>query len=53
MTEKGKELIQFLEKHNDLRVWEALADMIQRMLSGESDESIAASYGVSLEGIEE
>ena len=50
MTEKGKELIQFLEEHNDPRVWEALADIMQRMVNGESDERIAASYGVKLEG---
>lgn len=43
-------MIQFLEEHNDPRVWEALADMMQRILSGESDESIAASYGVTLPG---
>lgn len=53
MTPKEK-LKQFLESHkDDDRVLLGLLDMARRAAAGESMESIAASYGVSLEGIEE
>lgn len=53
MTQK-EELMQFISAHgDDPRVWAALLDMASRAAAGESMESIAASYGVSLEDIEE
>ena len=53
MTHK-EELLQFLSEHrDDSRVLAALLDMASRAAAGESMESIAASYGVSLEDIEE
>lgn len=49
MTAK-QELLQFLSEHGDNpRVLSALLDMAERTAAGESMESIAASYGVSLE----
>lgn len=49
MTAK-QELLQFLSEHGDRpRVLSALLDMAKRTAAGESMESIAASYGVSLE----
>lgn len=49
MTAK-QELLQFLFEHGDRpRVLSALLDMAERTAAGESMESIAASYGVSLE----
>ena len=51
MTPK-EELRQFMAIHgDDPRVVEALLDMANRMIAGESLDSIAASYGVSLEDI--
>ena len=51
MTAK-EELKQFLAEHrDDPRVLEGLMDMLGRMAAGESLDSIAASYGVSLEDI--
>ena len=48
------EMKQFVsERGDDPRVLAALLDMASRAAAGESMESIAASYGVSLEGIEE
>ena len=53
MTPKEK-LKQFISAHgDDPRVVAALLDMVRRAAAGESVESIAASYGVSLEGVEE
>ena len=53
MTPK-EEFKQFVSAHgDDPRVFAALLDMVSRAAAGESMESIAASYGVSLEGIEE
>ena len=51
MTPK-EELKQFVSAHGDNpRVWGALLDVIRRATAGESMESIAASYGISLEVI--
>ena len=53
MTPK-EELLQFMATHGENpRVVAALLDMARRAAAGESMESIAASYGGSLEGIEE
>ena len=53
MTPK-EELLQFMATHgDDPRVVAGLLDMARRAAAGESMDSIAASYGVSLEGIEE
>lgn len=53
MTPK-EELKRFVAAHEDNpRVVEALLEMAIRAAAGESMESIAASYGVSLEGIED
>lgn len=53
MTPK-EEFKQFVSAHgDDPRVFAALMDMASRAAAGESMDSIAASYGVSLEGIEE
>ena len=52
MTPK-EELKQFIAtRGDDPRVWTALMDMLSRAAAGESMDSIAASYGVSLEDIE-
>lgn len=52
MTPKD-EFKQFVSAHgDDSRVLAALLDMVSRAAAGESMESIAASYGVSLEDIE-
>lgn len=52
MTPKD-EFKQFVSAHgDDPRVLAALLDMASRAAAGESMDSIAASYGVSLEGIE-
>lgn len=52
MTPK-EELKRFVAAHEDNpRVVEALLEMAIRAAAGESMESIAASYGVSLEGVE-
>ena len=51
MTPK-EELRQFMATHgDDPRVVAALLDMATRAAAGESMDSIAASYGVSLEDI--
>ena len=53
MTPKD-EFKQFVSAHgHDSRVLAALLDMASRAAAGESMDSIAASYGVELEGIEE
>lgn len=53
MTPK-EELKQFIATHGDNpRVVAGLLDMAIRATAGESMKSITASYGVSLEGIEE
>ena len=48
-----REELRQLVMEGDPSQFETLADMIGRVIAGESMESIAASYGVSLEGIEE
>lgn len=51
MTER-EELLQFIEDHgDDPRVFNCLLDMTSRIAAGESMESIAASYGVTLEDL--
>ena len=52
MTPK-EELLLFMDSHrDDPRVIAGLLDLASRMVAGESAESIAASYGISLEDIE-
>ena len=49
---KREELLQFIEDHgDDPRVLNCLLDMASRIAAGESMESIAASYGITLEDL--
>ena len=51
MTPNEDRLIQFLREHNDPRVWDFAFDTMQRLIAGESIESIAASHGVNWEEV--